>query len=269
MGPGKVRIAAAGDIHAKLGDAERLTHVFAEAGGECDLILLAGDLTGHGDPAEAAELAAACRGLEVPVIAVLGNHDWNLDRQDEVTRVLEAAEVTVLQRSLVVCQVNGLEVGVVATKGFIGGFPGASLPDFGERLLRQVYAESSAEVRAVREGLATVAHCPIRIVLLHYSPSLQTLRGEPEGIWAFLGDERLAGPVVEHRPDLVLHGHAHAGTFEGAIGATPVFNVAIHVTGRDFWYFDLEPTEQEFERALLELPQNGAIVASSPRTAAG
>jgi Icc-related predicted phosphoesterase len=114
-----------------------------------------------------------------------------------------------------------------------------------------------------------VAHCPIRIVLLHYSPSLQTLRGEPEGIWAFLGDERLAGPVVEHRPDLVLHGHAHAGTFEGAIGATPVFNVAIHVTGRDFWYFDLEPTEQEFERALLELPQNGAIVASSPRTAAG
>ncbi len=269
MAPGKVRIAAAGDIHAKVGDEERLTRVFADAARECDLILLAGDLTGHGDPEEAAQLANACRGLDVPVVAVLGNHDWHLDRQDEVTRVLEAADVTVLQRSLVVCQVNGLEVGVVGTKGFIGGFPGASLPDFGERLLRQVYAESSAEVRAVREGLATVAHCPIRVVLLHYSPSLQTLRGEPEGIWAFLGDERLAGPVVEHRPDLVLHGHAHAGTFEGAIGATPVFNVAIHVTGRDFWFFDLEPTEQEFERALLELPQNGAIAATSSRTAAG
>jgi Icc-related predicted phosphoesterase len=258
MGAGKVRIAAAGDIHAKLGDAERLTGVFAEAAEDADLILLAGDLTGHGDPAEAAELAEACRGLAVPVIAVLGNHDWHLDRQDEVTRVLQDAGVTVLQRSLVVCQVNALEVGVVGTKGFIGGFAGSSLPDFGEKLLRQVYAETSAEVRALRDGLATVAHCPLRIVLLHYSPSLQTLRGEPEGIWAFLGDERLAGPVVEHRPDLVLHGHAHAGQLEGCIGATPVFNVAIHVTGRDFWTFELEPRPAEFERALVGGPTSGA-----------
>jgi Icc-related predicted phosphoesterase len=250
--PGKVRIAAAGDIHARLGDGERLTGAFAAAAAAADLILLAGDLTGHGDPAEAREVATACRGLEVPVVAVLGNHDWHSDRQDELTHELEEAGVTVLQRGLVVCQVNGLEVGVVGTKGFIGGFPGASLPDFGEKLLRQVYAETSAEVRALREGLATVAHCQLRIVLLHYSPSLQTLRGEPEGIWAFLGDERLAGPVVEHRPDLVLHGHAHAGRLEGRIGATPVFNVAIHVTGRDFWMFDLEPRAAEFERARVE-----------------
>jgi Icc-related predicted phosphoesterase len=109
-------------------------------------------------------------------------------------------------------------------------------------------------VRALGDGLATVSHCALRIVLLHYSPSLQTLHGEPEGIWAFLGDERLAGPVIEHRPDLVLHGHAHAGTLEGCIGATPVFNVAIHVTGRDFWTFDLEPRTEEFERAVLEAP---------------
>jgi Icc-related predicted phosphoesterase len=252
--PGKVRLAAAGDVHARLGDAERLTRAFAKAAADADLILLAGDLTGHGDPDEARELAAACRGLEPPVVAVLGNHDWHLDRQDEVTRVLEDAGVTVLQRGLLVCQVNGLEVGIVGTKGFIGGFPGASLPDFGEKLLRQVYAETSAEVRAIRDGLATVAHCQLRIVLLHYSPSLQTLRGEPEGIFAFLGDERLAGPVIEHRPDLVLHGHAHAGQLEGCIGATPVFNVAIHVTGRDFWTFDLEPCAEEFERALVEAP---------------
>jgi Icc-related predicted phosphoesterase len=252
--PGKVRIAAAGDLHARAGDGERLTAAFAEAASDADLILLAGDLTAHGDPAEARELATACRGLELPVIAVLGNHDWHLDRQDEVTRELEDAGVTVLQRSLVVCQVNGLEVGIVGTKGFVGGFPGASMPDFGEPLLRKVYAETGAEVHALREGLATVAHCALRIVLLHYSPSLQTLRGEPEGIWAFLGDERLAGPVVEYRPDLVLHGHAHAGQLEGAIGATPVFNVAIHVTGRDFWLFDLEPRTAEFERALVEAP---------------
>jgi Icc-related predicted phosphoesterase len=233
------------------------------------MILLAGDLTNHGDPAEARELGKACRDLDVPVVAVLGNHDWHGDNQDAVTRELEDAGVTVLQRSLVVCRVNGLEVGIVGTKGFIGGFPGASLPDFGERLLREVYAESSAEVRALRDGLATVAHCPIRIVLLHYSPSLQTLRGEPEGIWAFLGDERLAGPIVEFRPDLVLHGHAHAGQLEGAIGGTPVFNVAIHVTGRDFWMFDLEPTLSEYERAIVDGPPDGQVAATAPRTAAG
>jgi Icc-related predicted phosphoesterase len=251
---GRVRIAAAGDVHAHLGDAERLTPAFAEAAADADLILLAGDLTAHGDPDEAREVAAACRGLDLPVVAVLGNHDWHLDRQAQVTRVLEGAGVTVLQRGLTVCRVSGLEVGIVGTKGFVGGFPGASLPDFGEKLLREVYAETTAEVRALREGLATVAHCALRIVLLHYSPSLQTLRGEPEGIWAFLGDERLAGPVVEHRPDLVLHGHAHAGQLEGCIGTTPVFNVAIHVTGRDFWHFDLEPRAAEFERALVEAP---------------
>jgi Icc-related predicted phosphoesterase len=252
-----VRVAAAGDVHAARGDAERLRDVFEAASVEADLVLLAGDLTAHGDPAEAAELGAACAGLDAEVVAVLGNHDWHQDRQDEVTRELERAGVTVLQRSLVVCRVHGLEVGIVGTKGFVGGFPGASLPDFGERLLREVYAESSAEVHALREGLATVAHCPLRIVLLHYSPSLQTLHGEPEGIWAFLGDERLAGPIVEFHPDLVLHGHAHAGRLQGSIGAVPVFNVALPVTGGEFWFFELDPRPGTIASGLVEAPADG------------
>jgi Icc-related predicted phosphoesterase len=95
------------------------------------------------------------------------------------------------------------------------------------------------EVAALERGLQAVAECPLRIVLLHYAPTSTTLEGEPRSIWAFLGSDRLARPIAEHVPDLVVHGHGHAGTFEGFIGAVPVYNVAVPVMGRDFWIFDL------------------------------
>ena len=120
------------------------------------------------------------------------------------------------------CELNGIELGVVGTKGFVGGFVGSSIPDFGEPLLRTVYAETTEEARAIGRGLRRVSHCPLRIVLLHYAPILDTLEGEPPGIHAFLGSSRLANPIQEYRPDVVLHGHAHAGTFEGRIGDVPV-----------------------------------------------
>jgi Icc-related predicted phosphoesterase len=131
-------------------------------------------------------------------------------------------------------------VGVVGTKGFVGGFPDSALPDFGEPVLRRVYAETTAEVEALDSGLDAVADCPLRIVLLHYSPTPTTLEGEPKGIYAFLGSDRLATPVSDHVPDLVLHGHGHAGTFEGFIGKVPVYNVSVPVMQRDFWVFELE-----------------------------
>ena len=92
---------------------------------------------------------------------------------------------------------------------------------------------------ALERGLETVSACPVRIVLLHYAPTSSTVEGEPPGIWAFLGSDRLARPIAEHRPDLVLHGHGHAGTFEGFVGAVPVYNVSIPVLGRDFGIFEL------------------------------
>src|SRR5581483_4867614 len=122
----------------------------------------------------------------------------------------------------------------------VGGFPDHVLPDFGEPLLRQVYAETTADVAALDRELTAIDDCDVRIVCLHYAPTTTTLEGEPRGIWAFLGSDRLARPIADHRPDLVVHGHAHAGTLEGFIGAVPVYNVAIHVTRRDWWYFDLD-----------------------------
>jgi Icc-related predicted phosphoesterase len=240
-----VRIAAAGDVHASEGTRDRIESAFAAIERDTDLVLLAGDLTTHGEVEQAQVLADACRGLRVPVCAVLGNHDLHSGHGDEIAAVLSEAGVHMLDRSSTAFQLGAGEVGVVGTKGFVGGFTGSALPDFGEPLLRRVYAETTEEVEAIRRGLQEIAHCPIRVVLLHYSPTSDTLHGEPEGIWTFLGCDRLATPIAEYRPDVVLHGHAHAGSFEGAIGSIPVYNVAVHVTGRDFYVLDLEGNEVE------------------------
>jgi uncharacterized protein len=235
-----VTIAAAGDVHASEATRARLEESFAALEERVDLVLLAGDLTTLGEPDQAQVLADACGSLHVPVCAVLGNHDLHSGRGDEVAAVLRDAGLHMLDRSSTTFELGGGEVGIVGTKGFVGGFTDSSLPDFGEPLLRRAYAETTAEVEAIRQGLQAIAHCPIRIVLLHYAPTSDTLHGEPEGIWTYLGSERLATPIAEYRPDVVLHGHAHGGSFEGAIGTTPVYNVAVHVTGRDFYVFELE-----------------------------
>jgi Icc-related predicted phosphoesterase len=239
------RIAAAGDVHASEATRTRIETAFAEVEREADLVLLAGDLTTLGEPEQARVLAEAAGGLAIPVAAVLGNHDLHSGHGEEIAAILADAGMHMLDRAATVFEVEGGEIGVVGTKGFVGGFTGSQLPDFGEPLLRRVYAETSEEVDAIRRGLQEIAHCPIRIVLLHYAPTSDTLHGEPEGIWTYLGSDRLATPIAEYRPDVVLHGHAHNGSFEGAIGSVPVYNVAVHVTGRDFYVFELEGHDVE------------------------
>jgi uncharacterized protein len=234
-----VRIAAAGDIHCHEGNREETARAFATLADRADLVLLAGDLSTHGEPEQAAILADAVRGVDLPIFAVLGNHDWHVNRAPEFVAVLEDAGITVLERAHATPCVAGLEIGLVGAKGFVGGFPGSHLPDFGEPLLREVYAEGTRDVEALEEGLRAVAHCAVRVVLLHYAPTEQTLAGEPQTIWTMLGSDRLAGPIATHEPDLVLHGHAHAGTFEGRLGDVPVYNVSVPVMGEDFWVFEL------------------------------
>jgi uncharacterized protein len=235
-----IRVASAADIHASDASADRVDRAFADLEGEADVVLLAGDLTTSGEPEQAEVIAAACRRLDVPIFAVLGNHDHHAERTEELGEVLASAGVRLLDRDSASCEVEGLELGVVGTKGFVGGFPGSALPDFGEPLLRGVYAETTAEADAIASGLQAIVHCDVRIVLLHYSPVLDTLEGEPPGIHTYLGSERLATPIAEYGADLVLHGHAHAGSFQGYIGDIPVYNVAVHVTGRSFWIFELD-----------------------------
>jgi Icc-related predicted phosphoesterase len=230
----ELRVAAVGDVHASEERRQNLQRAFRALGDEIDLVLLAGDLTTHGRPEEASALADACRVVRQPVLAVLGNHDHHSERAGEVADALEDAGVVVLEAGHVVLETAGMQVGVVGTKGFVGGFPGAEIADFGERLLRDVYAETTRQVEALEVGLEAVAGCERRLVLLHYAPVSDTLVGEPEGIWAFLGSGRLAGPIGAHRPEAVFHGHAHHGRPVGAIGSVPVYNVARHVIENDF-----------------------------------
>src|SRR5215217_3655509 len=234
-----IRVAAAGDIHCSEANREETARAFAEIDGSVDLVLLAGDLTTHGEVEQGRVLADACREMQTPVLAVLGNHDWHVNRVPELVEVLEDAGIRVLDRSHAICRPQGVGVGVVGVKGHVGGFPGSHLPDFGEPDLRTVYANATAEVDALEAGLKAVETCPLRVVVLHYAPTSDTLKGEPEPIWAFLGTDRLAGPIVQHQPDLVVHGHAHAGTFEGRLADVPVFNVSVPVMKRDFWVFEL------------------------------
>jgi uncharacterized protein len=238
--PDVVRVAAAGDVHCRADHRDAIVEAFASVRGEADLLLLAGDLTATGEPEEGAVLAEACRELGMPAFVVLGNHDWHAGRRDELVAAIEdGGDVVVLERDWRVCEALWTEVGVVGVKGFVGGFPGSHLPDFGEPLLREVYRETSRDVQALDAGLRAIALCPLRIVLLHYAPIEATLAGEAPGIKAFLGTDRLAAPIAEHEPSLVLHGHAHAGTFAASIGTVPVRNVSIPVLGRPFHVFEL------------------------------
>ena len=233
-----LRVAAVGDLHASNEYRESLRRAFAGLR-DVDLVLLAGDLTTHGLVEEAAVLAEACERAPAPIVAVLGNHDHHSGLQGEIAAVLEQAGVVVLDAAHVVLDLDGRQVGVAGAKGFVGGFPGAEIADFGERLLREVYAETSREVAALETGLEAIAGCERRVVLLHYAPIVETVVGEPEGIWAFLGSGRLAGPIGAHRPDLVVHGHAHHGRPAGVIGTVPVDNVARQVVGSDFHLLDV------------------------------
>jgi uncharacterized protein len=248
-----IRIAAAGDIHAGSADGDRVRDAFRRVEEQADAIVLAGDLTQHGQVDEVCVVADACRGLEIPIVAVLGNHDWQSDRPGDLARALAEAGVVVLERSHTIVPVNGVSVGVAGVKGFVGGF-GNQWANFGEPIFRESYAETTRDVDGLDRGLQAIETCAVRIALLHYSPVEATLAGEPERLWLVLGADRLAGPIRQHRPDLVVHGHAHHGSFEGDIDGVPVYNVAVHVMGRAFWIFDLD-AEQRTPSAPLSVEE--------------
>ncbi|MFJ8693273.1 metallophosphoesterase family protein [Streptomyces roseolilacinus] len=237
-----IRVAAVGDIHLSPESAGALRPAFDTLGECADLLLLAGDLTRHGTVEEARVVAREVAGLPVPVVAVLGNHDYQSDLQDEVTAVLEEVGVTVLEGRGTVLRVNGTRVGVAGTKGFGGGFAGRSGGEFGEpemkafvRYTRRCADELAASLRSLREE-----DCAVRIALTHYSPVPDTLAGEPLEIYPFLGSYLLAEAVDDAGADLAVHGHAHMGSEHGMTGGgVRVRNVAQPVLGRAFAVYHL------------------------------
>ena len=222
-----IRVAAVGDVHFAADVTGSLRPQLDRVHEHADVLLLAGDLTRVGLPEEAKALADELAGVRIPTVAVLGNHDYHADCEEEVTNVLASAGVRVLEGDSVELDVAGGErLGVAGVKGFGVGFPGASASDFGEPEMKafvHTARESADQLRGAVDGLDTDR----RVALLHYAPVEDTLQGERLEIWPFLGSYLLAEAVDAAGADLVVHGHAHGGSEKGMTpGGVHVRNVA-------------------------------------------
>jgi Icc-related predicted phosphoesterase len=226
--PRTVRIAAVGDIHVTTGSQGTLQPLFAPLDARADVLLLCGDLTDYGLKDEAAVLVRELQGVRIPIVAVLGNHDHESGRPEDVRDALRDAGVKVLDGEA--CEIHG--VGFAGVKGFCGGFGRATLGAWGERATKSFVQESLDEALKLESALARL-RTPRKIAVLHYSPIQATVEGEPPEIFAFLGTSRLEGPLTRHPVDAVFHGHAHRGAPEGrTVGGTPVYNVALPLMKR-------------------------------------
>ncbi|WBY02668.1 metallophosphoesterase [Ramlibacter tataouinensis] len=218
----RVRFAAVGDIHATRDSAGQLRGFFAEASEHADALLLCGDLTDYGTAEEAQVLADELSVVKVPIVAVLGNHDFESGSPDKVCEILARAGVRVLDGEA--CEIQG--VGIAGAKGFAGGFGRGSLGAWGEPAIKLFVKEAQHEAMKLESALAKL-RMPRKIALLHYAPIAGTIAGEPPEIYPFLGSSRLEEPLLRYPVDAVFHGHAHRGTLEArTIGGVPVFNVA-------------------------------------------
>lgn len=209
-----IRIAATADLHFGADSAGTLRPHLEHLSQRADLLLLAGDLTRRGDPDEAAVLAEELDGLGLPVVAVLGNHDYHAGREAEVAKRMEAIGVRVLEGDAAVIDVGSTRVGVAGVKGFGGGFAGACATDFGEPEIKAFVSHTRAVATALEAALLSL-EADVRIALMHYAPVKGTLLGERLEIYPFLGSYLLGEAVDRAGADIVFHGHAHTGTEKG------------------------------------------------------
>jgi len=221
---GTVRLAAMSDIHVGKTAQGALASVFAQVSERADVLVMCGDLTDYGLPEEARVLARdVATALRVPCVTVLGNHDFEAGKQDEVRQILTDAGVTVLDGDS--CEVQG--VGFAGVKGFCGGFGRGALGPWGEDIIKVFVREAVNEAFKLESALARL-RSPHRVAVLHYSPIRATVEGEPLEIFPYLGSSRLEEPLTRYPVTAVIHGHAHNGCLEGRTSSgTPVYNVAM------------------------------------------
>jgi Icc-related predicted phosphoesterase len=227
-----VRLAAVGDLHCpKLLSYETLQQLLVGASEQADVLLLCGDLTDYGRPEEARVLAKACATYgKIPMLGVLGNHDYETGQHEEVQQILTDAGVQLLDGDM--CEIHG--VGFAGVKGFSGGFGQYALQPWGEESVKHFVHETVHEALKLESALAKL-RTPQRIAVLHYSPIRETVVGEPPEIFPFLGSSRLEEPVNRYAVTAVVHGHAHNGCPEGRTAAgIPVYNVAAPLLHKSF-----------------------------------
>lgn len=234
-----MRIAAVGDIHFGVDAEGTLRPHLERLADEADALLLAGDLSRRGKPEEAEALVEEITPLQVPTVAVLGNHEFESDRVDEFRKTLEAADIVVLEGESTVIETRRGTLGVAGTVGFGVGFPGASCADFGEREMKMFVARSRETARTLAEALDEL-QTDVTVSLTHYSPVRDTLVGEDPEIFPFLGSYHLGEAIDGAQVDIAFHGHAHHGVEKGTTpGGVPVRNVAQPVLRQAYKVYEL------------------------------
>ena len=242
-----VRIAAIGDIHVAEDTHGRFRPHWLELDAHADVLLLAGDLTNIGNSAQAEALVAELRDLPVPVVAVLGNHDFHCNNAQGVRAALESIGVTVLEGESITLDVGSCKVGIAGAKGFGGGFAGACGHKFGEPEMKSFMQVTENEAHSLEENLRNL-HTDYRIALLHYAPVKDTLAGERLEIYPFLGAYQLGEALDRAGADLALHGHAHHGAEKGVTPrGIPVRNVAMPLIKRPYAIYTLGNAHAERE----------------------
>ncbi|MEW5686112.1 MAG: metallophosphoesterase [Pseudomonadota bacterium] len=225
-----LKVAAIGDLHVGENAHQPYRELFARIGQEADVLVLCGDLTNFGKTPEAEILAEDLRACTIPVVGVLGNHDYECGQPGEVARILHEAGMRVLDGEAF--EIEG--VGFAGCKGFIGGFGRHMLSAFGEPEIKS-FVQASVDENLKLESSLRMLRSERIVVVTHYSPVIETVEGEPPEIFAFLGSARM-GETIDRFEGVkcALHGHAHRGAHEGrTTGGVPVYNVARPVLNRD------------------------------------
>jgi len=218
-----LRVAAIGDLHVQEDSVAPYRELFIEVSNHADVLLLCGDLTNFGKTSEAEILAEDIKSCTIPVLGVLGNHDYECGQPEEVARILHEAGMIVLDEQA--HEIDG--VGFAGVKGFVGGYGRGELAPFGEPIIKAFVDEAMKEARKLENQLRQL-RTDRSVAVLHYSPITGTIEGEPPAIFQYLGSQRLCEPIdrFEH-VKAVVHGHAHHGTYEGRTPrGIPVYNVA-------------------------------------------
>jgi Icc-related predicted phosphoesterase len=248
-----LRVAAIGDLHVSRHSQGVFQQLFTHITSNADVLLICGDFTDYGLPDEARILARELTAtIKVPVIAVLGNHDYESGKHDEITRILADAGVTVLDGEAT--EIDG--VGFAGVKGFAGGFGRGALGPWGEGAIKQFVQEAVDEALKLEAALARL-RTERRVAVMHYSPVRSTVEGEPLEIFPYLGSSRLEEPINRYRVNAVFHGHAHRGSPEGRTSTgVPVYNVSMPLLSRI--YPDRPPY------LIVELPLTGPAAHAAP-----
>lgn len=249
-----VRLAAVGDIHCNRKTNGELQTLFAEAAARADILVLCGDLTDYGLPEETHILVKELGAVKIPIVAVLGNHDCESGREDEVVQILQERGVHVLDGE----SVELMGVGFTGVKGFGGGFGRRTLEPWGEKATKAFVHEAVNEALKLESGLARLRTAQ-RVAVLHYAPIEATVEGEPREIFPFLGSSRLEDPINRYQVSVALHGHAHRGSLEGRTTAgIPVYNVAMPLLKRTW------PDQPALRFLEVETPDPVAVGEETP-----